>query len=564
MRGYYRDSVLSPLFKLCEATLELIVPLIIAGIIDTGIKNGDGSYIFSRFLILVFLGALGLVFSVVAQYFAARASSGYVKQVRFGLFSHIQRLSYTELDKIGTSTLITRMSADLNSVRTGLNLALRLLLRSPFVVFGAMIMAFTIDVKSALIFALVIFLLAIVVYGIMLISMPLHKRTQLKLDEVVLATKENLEGVRVLRAFSKEETERERFSKRVFDLEGAQKRVGRISALLNPLTFIIINLGLVYLIYTGALRVDAGELSTGQVVALYNYMSQILVELIKLANLVVTITKALASQRRVFAVLDIETEGELGDGELEFNTDTAIEFKEVSFKYAGAKENSLSGVSFKIPRGGTLGIIGATGSGKSTLINLIPALYEPTGGEIFIDSKNIKEYKREALNEKIAVVFQNLTLFSGTIRENLCLGRKATDEELWRALSLAAADGIVRDKGGLDAVITEGGKNLSGGQKQRLTIARALVMNPDILILDDATSALDYKTDLEVRRGIKNFKENLTTVIVSQRPSSIMDADLILTLEDGEISGAGTHEELLTSSDVYREIYESQMGGDDE
>lgn len=564
LRGYVPDTVLSPLFKLCEASLELLVPLIIADIIDVGIKNGDTGYIFTRFWILVALGAAGLAFSVTAQYFAARASCGYVKKLRFGLFSHIQGLSYTELDKIGTSTLITRMSSDANAVQSGLNLALRLLLRSPFVVFGAMIMAFTIDPKSALTFVAVIPLLAIVVYGIMLITMPMHKKTQASLDRVVKRTKENLEGVRVIRAFTREPSEKAEFIKENSRLEAAQRRVGRISALLNPLTFIIINLGILYLIYSGALRVDSGDLTTGQVVALYNYMSQILVELIKLANLVVSITKAIASLSRINKIFDIPKNVSTGTRELNITGDTAVEFRNVSLTYHGSQEPSLSGISFKAMRGSTVGIIGATGSGKSSLINLIPRFYEATDGEILLDGVNIKEYSEKSLNEKIALVSQKITLFSGSIRENLTLGRTdATDTELNEALKTALADEIAESKGGLDAQIVEGGKNLSGGQRQRLTIARALVMKPDILILDDSTSALDYATDLKVRENIKNIKKDTTTFIVSQRVSSIMHADLIITLEDGEICGIGTHGKLLESCTVYKEIYTSQFGGEE-
>jgi ABC-type multidrug transport system fused ATPase/permease subunit len=564
IRGYVPDTVFSPLLKLLEATLELIVPLIIADIIDVGIKNGDTGYIFGRFFMLVALGALGLVFSVTAQYFAARASCGYAKQLRLGLFSHIQSLSYTELDKIGTPTLITRMSSDSNTVQSGLNLALRLLLRSPFVVFGAMIMAFTIDTESALTFAVVIPLLAIVVYGIMFISMPMHKRTQASLDAVVKKTKENLEGARVLRAFTREDGERFEFAQQNSALESAQRRVGRISALLNPLTFVIINLGIIYLIYTGAIRVERGDLTTGQVVALYNYMSQILVELIKLANLVVSITKAIASASRINKIFDIEKDLDNGTRELDIKGELALEFKNVSLTYHNAGAKSLSNISFKVKRGDTVGIIGATGSGKTSLINLIPRFYEADEGEILLDGVNISEYSKKSLNERIALVTQKVTLFSGTIRDNLTLGRKnATDEELYSALRAAAAEEITESKGGLDGEIAEAGKNLSGGQKQRLSIARALVMNPLILILDDATSALDYATDLKVRTNIKNISSDITTFIVSQRVSSVMHADLIITLEDGEICGIGTHKELLSSSSVYREIFASQFGGEE-
>ena len=558
-KGYIPQTVLAPLFKLMEATLELIVPLIIADIIDTGIEKGDTGYILGRFGVLVLLGAVGLALAVTAQYFAARCAVGYTKELRLGLFSHIQSLSYTELDRLGTSTLITRMSNDTNQVQTGINLALRLLLRSPFVVFGAMIMAFTIDVRSAMTFVIVIPLLSMVVYGIMLISMPMHKRTQGCLDAVMAKTKANLDGVRVMRAFAREDIEKAEFEEHNGALARAQRRVGRISALLNPLTFIIINAAIVALIYTGAIKVDAGELTTGQVVALYNYMSQILVELVKLANLIVTISKSLASASRIATVMDVGSSISSGERVM---TGGDIEFRDVALTYSGAGAPSLSGISFRARRGDTVGIIGATGSGKTSLINLIGRFYDVSEGEILIDGINIKEYSTTSLTERIGVASQRATLFSGSVRDNMRWGKQgASDEEIYAALHIACADEIVDGKGGLDYVIAEGGKNLSGGQKQRLSIARAIISRPDVLILDDTTSALDYATDATVRARLKEAFADTTVFIVSQRASSIMHADTIITLEDGEIAGIGTHDELLASCEVYREIYSSQFGG---
>ena len=558
-KGYIPQTVLAPLFKLMEATLELIVPLIIADIIDTGIEKGDTGYILGRFGVLVLLGAIGLALAVTAQYFAARCAVGYTKELRLGLFSHIQSLSYTELDRLGTSTLITRMSNDTNQVQTGINLALRLLLRSPFVVFGAMIMAFTIDVRSAMTFVIVIPLLSMVVYGIMLISMPMHKRTQDCLDAVMAKTKANLDGVRVMRAFAREDIEKAEFEEHSGALARAQRRVGRISALLNPLTFIIINAAIVALIYTGAIKVDAGELTTGQVVALYNYMSQILVELVKLANLIVTISKSLASASRIATVMDVGSSISSGERVM---TGGDIEFRDVALTYSGAGAPSLSGISFCARRGDTVGIIGATGSGKTSLINLIGRFYDVSEGEILIDGINIKEYSTTSLTERIGVASQRATLFSGSVRDNMRWGKQgASDEEIYAALHIACADEIVDGKGGLDYVIAEGGKNLSGGQKQRLSIARAIISRPDVLILDDTTSALDYATDATVRARLKEAFADTTVFIVSQRASSIMHADTIITLEDGEIAGIGTHDELLASCEVYREIYSSQFGG---
>ena len=559
-RYYIKESILGPLFKLFEATLELIVPLIIAAIIDKGISAGDRPYTVRACLILVLLGAVGLAFSVTAQYFAAKAAVGCTTRLRHTLFSHIQTFSHTELDTLGTPTVITRLTSDTNQVQSGINLTLRLLLRSPFVVFGAMIMAFTIDFDSAITFVYTIPALSIVVFGIMLISIPLYKKVQSRLDTVTRITRDNLSGVRVIRAFSKEDDEIRQFREASGTLSAAQNGVGRISALLNPLTYIIINLAIIVLIDVGALKVDGGLLSQGEVVALYNYMSQILVELIKLANLIVSITKAISSAGRISDVLDIESSIKGGE-RTEGAGDVAIEFKDVSLTYKGSNEPSLSGISFTVLRGETLGIIGGTGSGKSTLINLIPRFYDATEGEVRIFGVDAREYDVEALRKMIRVVPQRAALFEGTIRENMLWGKPdADEEEILGALRAAQADKIVSDKGGLDARVELDADNFSGGQKQRLTVARAIVTKPEILILDDSSSALDYKTDADMRREVRAFCPDSTVVIVSQRTSSIMHADRIIVLDDGECVGIGTHGELLSSSAVYREIYESQFG----
>lgn len=563
-RGYIKESILGPLFKLLEASLELIVPLVIAAIIDKGIVPQDKPYVIRMSLILVLLGAVGLIFSVTAQYYAAKASCGFSAKMRSSLFAHIQTLSYSEIDKAGTSTLITRMTSDSNQVQTGINLTLRLLLRSPFVVFGAMIMAFTIDFKSALTFALVIPLLSIVVFGIMLISMPLYKKSQTRLDAVLKKTRENLNGARVIRAFSKEDEEIASFREKNEELTGIQKFVGRISALMNPTTYILINLAVIFLIYIGALRVNSGELSQGQVVALYNYMGQILVELIKLANLIISITKALASASRIESVFETKSSMQFGEEELS-SIGRGISFEGVSLKYGTSSEPSVSDISFTARRGETIGIIGSTGSGKTSLINLIPRFYDATEGSVKIDGKDISVYTKKSLREKIAVVPQNAYLFSGTIRDNMRFGKNdATDEEILRAIEIAQGSEIVNDKGGLDAHIEQGGKNLSGGQRQRLTIARALVKNPEVLILDDSASALDYATDAKLRQAIKESTGDTLVFIVSQRASSVMHADNILVLDDGECVSHGTHGELLKSSELYREIYETQFGTEGE
>ena len=563
LKGYTVESILGPLFKLFEATLELIVPLVIAAIIDNGISAGDNGYVVKMCLVLLLLGAVGLAFSVTAQYFAAKAAVGCVSKMRSALFTHIGTLSYPELDRLGTSTMITRMTADTNQVQTGVNLALRLLLRSPFVVFGAMIMAFTIDFDSAIIFALVIPLLSAVVFGIMLASIPLYKKVQGRLDKVVSKTRENLSGARVIRAFCKEEDEVEEFSKRNDALKSEQSFVGAISALMNPITYVIINLAIIFLIYTGAIRVNSGDLTDGQVIALYNYMSQILVELIKMANLIITITKATASAGRISSVFDIEPSIKDGKYTEGIDCEYAVEFDGASIAYGSASEEALTDVSFKARRGETVGIIGGTGSGKTTLVNLIPRFYDVTAGEVRIDGRSVKDYTRASLTKKISVVPQKAVLFAGSIRENMLWGNEsASDEDIMRALKIAQAEKVVEDKGGLDAKIEQGGKNLSGGQRQRLTIARALVGKPEILILDDSASALDFATDAALRAAIRNMDGGATVFIVSQRASSIMYADKIIVLDDGRAVNIGTHEELLAASPVYREIYDSQFDSD--
>ncbi len=564
LKGYRVEAVLGPLFKLFEATLELIVPLIIANIIDTGIATQDKGYVLTQCLWLLALAAVGLLFSVTAQYFCARSAVGLVTGMRGTLFKHLTTLSYTEIDRLGTSTMITRMTADANQVQTGVNLALRLLLRSPFVVFGAMIMAGTIDFKTTGIFGLTILSLSVVVFGIMLISMPLYKRSQKRVDEVVVKTRENLGGVRVLRAFCKEESEKGKFGLLNNALMKTQKLVGRISALLNPFTYIIINIGIVVLIHTGAVDVAYGDLSSGEVVALYNYMSQILVELIKLANLIITITKSVASASRISDIFNMQSS--MQNGEIEdIPNEPSIEFNNASLTYFGASEPSIENISFSAGSGETIGIIGGTGSGKTSLINLIPRFYDTSEGEILINGTSIKDYKLSSLRSLIGIVPQRAVLFSGTIRENMLLGNEeATDEEIMYALEVAQALDVVSDKGGLDGRIEEGGKNLSGGQKQRLTIARALVKKPKILILDDSASALDFATDAALRIAIREKISDITVFIVSQRASSIMHADKILVLDDGRLDGIGRHEELLISSPVYKEIYTSQFGGGDE
>lgn len=561
MRDYRREGILAPLFKLLEASLELLVPLVMAQIIDTGIANGDRGFILSRCGILAVLAAVGLVCSITAQYFAAKASVGFAAKLRSTLFKHIQSLSYSKLDTQGTGTLIARITGDINQVQSGMNLALRLLLRSPFVVFGAMIMAFTIDVKAALVFVVTIPLLSIVVFGIMLWSIPMYKKVQARLDKVLGITRENLSGVRVIRAFCKEDEERREFGERNAALTKLQLMVGRVSAAMNPATYIMINLGIAVLIYVGALRVDSGILTQGQVVALYNYMSQILVELVKLASLIITITKALACAGRVSAVLDVESDMHGADTEpREIDTDEEVRFENVEFGYATGGEPALSGISFSVKKGETMGIIGGTGSGKSSLVSLIPRFYDATGGHVYIKENDVKDYPLGALREMVGMVPQKAVLFKGTIRENLRWGNAdATEEEMERALSDAQALEIVKAKPeGLDSPVAQNGKNLSGGQRQRLTIARALIKKPEILILDDSASALDYATDLALRRSLAALSYKPTVFIVSQRASSILHADKIAVLDEGKMVGLGTHDELMQTCPVYREIYYSQ------
>ena len=561
MRDYRREGILAPLFKLLEASLELLVPLVMAQIIDIGIANGDGGFILSRCGILAVLAAVGLVCSITAQYFAAKASVGFAAKLRSTLFKHIQSLSYSKLDTQGTGTLIARITGDINQVQSGMNLALRLLLRSPFVVFGAMIMAFTIDVKAALVFVVTIPLLSIVVFGIMLWSIPMYKKVQARLDKVLGITRENLSGVRVIRAFCKEDEERREFGERNAALTKLQLMVGRVSAAMNPATYIMINLGIAVLIYVGALRVDSGILTQGQVVALYNYMSQILVELVKLASLIITITKALACAGRVSAVLDVESDMHGADTmPKEIDTDEEVRFENVEFGYATGGEPALSGISFSVKKGETMGIIGGTGSGKSSLVSLIPRFYDATGGHVYIKENDVKDYPLGALREMVGMVPQKAVLFKGTIRENLRWGSAdATEEEMERALSDAQALEIVKAKPeGLDSPVAQNGKNLSGGQRQRLTIARALIKKPEILILDDSASALDYATDLALRRSLAALSYKPTVFIVSQRASSILHADKIAVLDEGKMVGLGTHDELMQTCPVYREIYYSQ------
>ena len=562
MKEYKKESILGPLFKLLEATFELLVPLVMASVIDVGIHNRDQNYIIRMCLLLVGLGVVGLICSITAQYFAAKASVGFAANLRRALFSHIQSLSFTEMDRVGGATLITRMTSDVNQVQNGVNLTLRLLLRSPFVVFGAMVMAFTVDWKAALVFAAVIPLLAAVVFGIMLWTMPRYKKVQAGLDRVLGITRENLTGVRVVRAFGREEAETRRFQESNRELTNLQVFVGRISSLMNPLTFVLINVAAAVLIWVGAVRVDAGFLTQGAVVALLNYMSQILVELIKMANLIINISKALACANRISNVL--ETESTLASPvspKASGEERGTVVFENVSLTYAGAGAPSLTNLSFRAGPGETIGIIGGTGSGKSTVVNLIPRFYDVTEGRVLVDGVDVREYDVNVLRGKIGAVMQKAVLFTGTIRENLLWGREdAGEEELWQALETAQAREFVEQKPGkLEEAVSQGGKNLSGGQKQRLTIARALVRRPEILILDDSASALDFATDAKLRKAIREMPGAPTVFLVSQRASSLQYADQIIVLDDGEAVGIGTHSELLESCEVYREIYESQF-----
>lgn len=555
---YKKEAVLSPLFKLLEALFELFVPIVVASLIDIGIGNADKGYAVKMFFLLVLLAVIGLCFSITAQYFAAKAAVGVGTRLRSVLFKKIQSLSFSELDNIGTSTMITRMTSDVNQVQSGINMFLRLFMRSPFIVFGAMIMAFTIDFQAALVFVCAIPVLAVVVFAIMLISIPLYKKSQSRLDKVTGKTRENLTGARVIRAFCREEREINEFKDLNSQLTAAQKYVGKISALMNPVTFVIINVAIVVLIWVGAIRVEQGVLTQGAVVALYNYMSQILVELIKLANLIITMTKSVACCNRVTAVLETSSTLQHTDNDT-IETENCIDFVNVALTYQGAGGESLTDINFSIKPGETVGIIGGTGSGKSSLVNLIPHFYDCTRGGVYVYGKNVKSYSTAELREKIGIVLQKAVLFKGTIRDNLLWGNKnATEQQLVQALEIAqAADVVASKKNGLDEVIEQGGKNLSGGQKQRLTIARALVKQPEILILDDSASALDYATDARLRKAVKGLK-NTTVIIVSQRTSSIMSADKIIVMDDGKIVGIGTHSQLLDSCSIYQEIYSSQ------
>lgn len=555
---YKKEAVLSPLFKLLEALFELFVPIVVASLIDIGIGNADKGYAVKMFFLLVLLAVIGLCFSITAQYFAAKAAVGVGTRLRSVLFKKIQSLSFSELDNIGTSTMITRMTSDVNQVQSGINMFLRLFMRSPFIVFGAMIMAFTIDFQAALVFVCAIPVLAVVVFAIMLISIPLYKKSQSRLDKVTGKTRENLTGARVIRAFCREEREINEFKDLNSQLTAAQKYVGKISALMNPVTFVIINVAIVVLIWVGAIRVEQGVLTQGAVVALYNYMSQILVELIKLANLIITMTKSVACCNRVTAVLETSSTLQHTDNDT-IETENCIDFVNVALTYQSAGGESLTDINFSIKPGETVGIIGGTGSGKSSLVNLIPHFYDCTRGGVYVDGKNVKSYSPTELREKIGIVLQKAVLFKGTIRDNLLWGNKnATEQQLVQALEIAqAADVVASKKNGLDEVIEQGGKNLSGGQKQRLTIARALVKQPEILILDDSASALDYATDARLRKAVKGLK-NTTVIIVSQRTSSIMSADKIIVMDDGKIVGIGTHSQLLDSCSIYQEIYSSQ------
>ncbi len=559
MKGYGKQCVLGPLFKLLEASFELMIPLVVAAIVDTGIARGDTGYIIKMCLIMVLLGVVGLVSAITAQYFAAKAAVGFAARLRYAVMEHILGLDYTAIDRLGSSTMITRMTVDINQVQNGVNLTLRLLLRSPFVVFGAMIMAFTIDVKAALTFVALIPVLCLVVFGIMLITMPLYKKVQSRLDGVTSATRQNLAGVRVLRAFCKEEEEVADFEEKTDALKRWQVIAGRISGLMNPLTFVIVNLAIIVLMHTGALKVQGGVLTQGLVIALYNYMSQILVELVKMANLIISMTKAAACASRVANLL--EEKPSIQPGKEAKTLRGEVSFENVSMAYAGAAAESLEGISFAAKPGQTVGIIGGTGSGKSTLVNLIPRFYDATSGAVRIDGVDVKEYDTQALREQIAIVPQKAVLFQGSIRDNLRWGKQgATDQELWQALELAQAKDVVLSKqAGLDEPVLQGGSNFSGGQRQRLTIARALVSKSPILILDDSASALDYATDAKLRMAIRSMENPPTTFIVSQRAASVRYADMILVLEDGELVGKGTHDELLEKCYVYQEIYYSQF-----
>lgn len=560
LKGYEKETVLAPLFKMLEALFELFVPLVMAAVIDVGIGGHDRGYVIRMCLVLIALGVIGLACSITAQYFAAKAATGFSAVLRRELFAHIQSLSYTEMDNLGTSTLITRMTSDINQVQSGVNLVLRLFLRSPFIVFGAMVMAFTVDVKAAVIFVVAIPMLSVVVFGIMIWTMPLYRRVQGALDKVLGLTRENLTGVRVIRAFCLEEQEQTHFREKNERLTDMQKFVGKISGLMNPLTYIIVNGAVVVLLHTGAIRVDQGIITTGAVVALVNYMNQILVELVKLANLIINITKSVACGNRIQSVLEIPSSMKNGSDTNLARADEVV-FDHVGLTYAQAGTESLTDIDFSAKAGQMIGIIGGTGSGKSSLVNLIPRFYDATAGAVKINGKNVKDFDLETLREMVGIVPQKAVLFKGTIEDNLRWGKKdATEEELWEALETAQAAEFVRERAdGLQAKIDQGGKNLSGGQRQRLTIARALVGHPGILILDDSASALDFATDAALRKALREMKGNPIVFIVSQRTSSIRHADQIIVLDDGMVAGIGTHQELLENCPVYQEIHYSQF-----
>lgn len=565
LKKYKIESILAPFFKLIEVAFELIVPLIVSTIIDVGIENGDKVYIIKRCLLLGLLGILGLCSTLVAQYFSAKASVGFASDIRHALFKHIGKLSYSQLDSLGAPTLITRLTGDINQVQTGTNLTLRLVLRSPFVVFGAVIMAFTVDAKSSLVFVVAVPALAAVVFAIMLVCIPMYRKVQQKLDGLLSKTRENLLGTRVVRAFCKEDEEIEDFDAKNNALTEMQTAVGRISAFMNPATFVLINLAIIALIYVGAIRVDSGAISRGAVVALYNYMSQILVELIKLANLIISVTKAIACGNRIQSVLDIEpgtVPGTVTDGNE--NSEYSVEFDKACLSYNGSEE-SLHNIDLKIPRGSSIGVIGSTGSGKTSLVNLIPRFYDVTGGCVLVDGVDVRDYDTKALRSKIGVVSQKKALFAGTVRDNIRFGKQdATDEEIWQALETAQAKQMIEDKSGqLDFVLEQEGKNLSGGQRQRMTIARALVRKPEVLILDDAASALDYATGAALNKALRNTDFAPTVITVSQRVAAIRNADTIVVLDEGEIVGMGTNDELLRSCEVYKEIFDSQLEKED-
>ncbi len=565
LKKYKIESILAPFFKLIEVAFELIVPLIVSTIIDVGIENGDKVYIIKRCLLLGLFGILGLCSTLVAQYFSAKASVGFASDIRHALFQHIGKLSYSQLDSLGAPTLITRLTGDINQVQTGTNLTLRLVLRSPFVVFGAVIMAFTVDVKSSLVFVVAVPALAAVVFAIMLVCIPMYRKVQQKLDGLLSKTRENLLGTRVVRAFCKEEEEIADFDAKNSALTEMQTAVGRISAFMNPATFVLINLAIIALIYVGAIRVDSGAISRGAVVALYNYMSQILVELIKLANLIISVTKAIACGNRIQSVLDIEpgtVPGTVTDGNEK--CEYSVEFDGACLSYNGSEE-SLHNIDLKIPRGSSIGVIGSTGSGKTSLVNLIPRFYDVTGGCVLVDGVDVRDYDTKALRSKIGVVSQKKALFAGTVRDNIRFGKQdATDEEIWQALETAQAKQMIEDKSGqLDFVLEQEGKNLSGGQRQRMTIARALVRKPEVLILDDAASALDYATGAALNKALRNTDFAPTVITVSQRVAAIRNADTIVVLDEGEIVGMGTNDELLRSCEVYKEIFDSQLEKED-